>query len=540
MSSEENSTKPVQQPTGDGVSNTTVASAQSDTIGDTPTTDGQQALQPSQQTALSVAADPPAAPVTPVAPVVTTAAMDSATAVAAENQCSNCGHPMDGPFCGQCGQHEKSVIRFFGSVVMHFLDDIFGWDSRAGRTIVPLLFRPGFLTNEYIKGRRVHYVPPLRMYFIVSIIFFLALGFFTDDSVKELSKFQQSHSVEVADFNEQITTLQDKMAAPDYQQNESDKAQLESLIAKRDESLTETLKVMEELQQEIDQINQKRSQPGYVEKPEHELQLAAYETSLAMMTMNIGSESLEQKLAAIDAHMAKLETLRDAAKGEGAAAEAPYVAQIEGLKQQRRELEKVKEASPQTNELVGIEVNGGEPEFHFKLGKGFSFLTKEQNERLMDIGIQMELKAKAAFEQDAGPLIRQILSVLPQAMFVLLPIFALLLKLVYLFSRRFYMEHLTVALHSHAFIFVNLLVLAMLSTTYDWLAKPYPELASWVELALSGFALWIPIYLFLMQKRVYRQGIFMTTIKFFIVGFFYILLLSFTIAATAFWGLYKL
>ena len=39
-------------------------------------------------------------------------------------------------------------------------------------------------------------------------------------------------------------------------------------------------------------------------------------------------------------------------------------------------------------------------------------------------------------------------------MFVLIPLFALLLKLFYVFRRRLYMEHLIVALHSHAFLFL--------------------------------------------------------------------------------------
>ena len=38
--------------------------------------------------------------------------------------CGNCQFELDGPYCGRCGQPEQSMIRFFGSVIMHFLDDI--------------------------------------------------------------------------------------------------------------------------------------------------------------------------------------------------------------------------------------------------------------------------------------------------------------------------------------------------------------------------------------------------------------------------------
>ena len=91
--------------------------------------------------------------------------------VISKKNCENCGFELDGPFCGRCGQSERTTIKFFGSVIMHFLDDVFGYDSRAARTVFPLIFRPGFLTCEYFKGRRVHYVPPLRLYFFISIMF---------------------------------------------------------------------------------------------------------------------------------------------------------------------------------------------------------------------------------------------------------------------------------------------------------------------------------------------------------------------------------
>ncbi len=83
--------------------------------------------------------------------------------------CENCHAKVTGSFCSQCGQSIESTLRYFWSVILHLLDDIFSFDSRASRTIFPLMFKPGFLTNEYFAGRRVHYVPPLRLY--LSVLF---------------------------------------------------------------------------------------------------------------------------------------------------------------------------------------------------------------------------------------------------------------------------------------------------------------------------------------------------------------------------------
>jgi len=95
----------------------------------------------------------------------------------AENTCENCHQSINGPFCGQCGQQAESTLKYFWVVIMHLLDDIFSFDSRAARTLFPLVARPGFLTNEYFAGRRVHYVPPLRLYLFISIVFFITLNF---------------------------------------------------------------------------------------------------------------------------------------------------------------------------------------------------------------------------------------------------------------------------------------------------------------------------------------------------------------------------
>lgn len=118
-------------------------------------------------------------------------------------------------------------------------------------------------------------------------------------------------------------------------------------------------------------------------------------------------------------------------------------------------------------------------------------------------------------------------SAAPTVLFVLLPVFALLLKVFYLFKRRLYMEHLIVAMHSHAFLMLSMLVLVAL----DLLRGTLVPHAGWlsVPLALLRAAawIWIFLYLFLMQKRVYRQGWFMTAFKYCWIGLCYSILVSF-------------
>ncbi|TWG88388.1 Archaeal/vacuolar-type H+-ATPase subunit I [Luteimonas sp. J16] len=132
-----------------------------------------------------------------------------------------------------------------------------------------------------------------------------------------------------------------------------------------------------------------------------------------------------------------------------------------------------------------------------------------------------------------------LLGAVPSTLFVLLPIFALMLKVAYLFRRRLYMEHLIVAMHSHAFVFLVLLLVFTMMALEHWLAPGGGPLARVFGVAEGLLWLWIPVYLLLMQKRVYGQGWFMTLLKYFVIGTCYSILLSlgaaFTTVASLVW-----
>lgn len=114
---------------------------------------------------------------------------------------------------------------------------------------------------------------------------------------------------------------------------------------------------------------------------------------------------------------------------------------------------------------------------------------------------------------------------LPQTLFLLVPLFAVLLKLIYLFKRRLYMEHLIVALHSHAFLCIAILLLVLLGQLDDLFEPDHlgSAIARWLEIAVGA---WMPLYLWLTQKRVYAQGLVMTSLKFGVLGLCYLMLLS--------------
>ena len=123
----------------------------------------------------------------------------------------------------------------------------------------------------------------------------------------------------------------------------------------------------------------------------------------------------------------------------------------------------------------------------------------------------------ARLQEEPDLYVKALLSAIPTSLFVLMPVFALMLKLAYAFKRRLYMEHLIVALHSHAFLSLSLLLLFVL----EWIGTTWPAAETALNVLQIAIFAWMPLYLLLMQKRVYRQGWPMTLLKYLMLGFVY-------------------
>ena len=129
--------------------------------------------------------------------------------------------------------------------------------------------------------------------------------------------------------------------------------------------------------------------------------------------------------------------------------------------------------------------------------------------------------------QNPNLLVEQVFDILPATMFVLLPFVAMLFKFWYLFAKRYYVEHLIFALHNHAFIFVNLMLMFVADMTADRLnAMGVTIGGTAIEWLIVAMAVWIPLYLFISLRHVYRQNWFFTMIKFGMIGISYITLLG--------------
>jgi Protein of unknown function (DUF3667) len=92
-----------------------------------------------------------------------------------ESHCANCNAVLRGPYCSECGQKDQPLHRSVHHFVEEVAEGLLHFDSKFLRTARALLIRPGFLTNEFIAGRRARYVHPFRLLVIISIAFFACL-----------------------------------------------------------------------------------------------------------------------------------------------------------------------------------------------------------------------------------------------------------------------------------------------------------------------------------------------------------------------------
>ena len=364
----------------------------------------------------------------------------------AVGECSNCNAPLYGPYCHQCGQNQRSILRYIGHLALEVADEVFGFDARAWRTLWPLMLKPGYLTNEYIAGRRNSYVPPVRLYLIISVLTFFTLHLLSSDWLDM--------------ENPQLT-----------------------------------------VKEVSDSVRAEDGEAARVEDPDKEL---------------------------VDSRLASVEERDDLPE--------PVRKQVA---EARAAIESSRSEEPRAPDLnVSFNTSDGEyltiPILPEAANKLLEERQKYWSDRFNAANELRETDPAGAWSQQLA-LIRELaenlFDILPTLMFLLLPVFALILKVLYPLSRRYYMEHMILALHSHSFIFLTLLVVFVLNASTEWIGDAWPAFATGYIPVIGVFATlllwWIPIYLYITQLRVYRQGWFVTFCKFCLTGLLYMVLLLF-------------
>ncbi|NIP17476.1 MAG: DUF3667 domain-containing protein [Xanthomonadales bacterium] len=367
--------------------------------------------------------------------------------------CLNCGTGLRGPFCYYCGQPDRNFLRFFPALLREFMEDFLELDSRFVRTMKPLLFKPGRLTRDYLEGRRFRYTPPMRLYLISSIAFFVIAAMLSTNAIRVGSNEKGAGSeAPVVRFSFNDGGLQAHL-------EEAGVADSEAII----EAINRELAAMDQTEGEG------KVKDGNIGEDGDE---------------DLGEDGTSQK-------------------------ESFTTDQIQFNDR------------PWDRETNPVRIR---------------WLPQFVNDWINDEIEESPEKARG-IEENPRLIVEQIFDILPATMFVLLPVVALLFKFWYLFAKRYYIEHLIFALHNHSFVFVSLTLMLLLGIVGGMMGESglaAGRTATNVLIAVMG--VWVPLYMLISLRHVYRQNWFLTVLKFGLIGLSYVTLLGLVTSVVAILG----
>lgn len=373
-----------------------------------------------------------------------------------EGECANCGASLDGAFCAACGQKATVLRQPLHQFLGEAFTEYFGFDGRLWTSLRALLLHPGRLTRAYFAGQRVRYLRPLRLYLSATLLFFFLLSVL--DPVEQVQGLV-SRGLDT----EQQTGLRSAAARV---------AQIDSALTTFSANLVRRERLVDSLRTAADSVRR-------------------------------GATSAEE--------LAELENL-----GETVASARDSLGEYEGLDRRVRQLrwQRAQLAALPPDSMIRVEDWDRASQFIFpQNGVDINLPAWMPRSRPMQ-----QLMQSRTSEQRAAALadfVRNALGQLPTVMFLLLPVFALLLKLIYVRRGWFYSEHLVFALHTHAFAFLVFAVIAIL--------VGFGGDAVWATVAVRGLMLTLPVYFFVAQKRVYGQNWLKTGAKAVLLGGMYAL-----------------
>ena len=386
--------------------------------------------------------------------------------VAKTPDCPNCGTPLHGQYCWQCGQRSRVRLITLWELLRDAVGDLFELDSRLWRSLKPLLFRPGLLTSDYLAGRRARYMPPFRMYLVLSIIFFLVWN---------------------------LNSGEIQVTPPD----------------------TETVsEAIGEQLSELEQLQRQDPDPARQEKIDR--------LNMVMDRLNIDDEPGQPndngRRIVLDG--GSIEGEPDATRVDAVSAASPYEDTIDNV-----QLESVDETVPVEPEAEVTEAA------RKKSSKGWSCEKWKIDSELdwMDEWNERINTACKKMERDQGEsFAKAMFNNLPAMMFVFLPLLALALKVLYVGSGRYYVEHLLFTVHYHAFFFLIVTLTIIVHSSQDLLRLP-----DWLIGIFTGVVIVYiqPVYLYKALHRVYQHGHIATFIRWCLLSVAYVVAMLTTMLA---------
>ena len=387
-----------------------------------------------------------------------------------EGVCANCGTELQGPVCHNCGQHADAYHRPVRGLLGEIIEGVFSLDGRVARTIPNLLGRPGRVTRGFLKGHRARYMPPFRLYIIASLIFFLlAPGF--DDWANGWGEGDMGRAVQI-------------MAPGEFA--EQARAEIEADIQAQVESGEMTEAEAAEARATLDALTDRfvggtsEPEPGTDPAPGAP-EVEAIQTPSTQTVGDPVGDGDE------DASLGRLEFSVD--RGDGG--EAIELGEVESPEEVLRFFAPEDFGEPAPDSFLPLSVR------------------RFMGERFAEVNA------------DPQRWLERAQSWVPRIMFVMVPIYALLLSLVYSWRRRFFFyDHLVVSLHFHSALFMSMALASLIG-------------GGWAFFALLIYS---NVYLYRLNRVVYARGRFSSIVRTVTLDFLYSIVLTFALVAVLLLG----
>ncbi len=348
-----------------------------------------------------------------------------------DKNCLNCNAIVYGRYCHICGQENIETKESVKHLFIHFFQDITHFDGKFFSSLKYLIFHPGFLSREYMVGRRNSYLNPVRFYVFTSFVFFLVFFSLFNSHPKTTQSMTISTGKDSLTYDEIKTA--DSLTYKKF---------IDKVVANDSKMVFAYNK--EKYLQYLDTTTNKK------EKME-----LGDGNSFSFNKSDIEESSIEKKSWISKLFLKKLKTIYKDYKGDMAAASNVF---------------------------------------------------------------------KDKFQHS-----------IPQLLFVSLPLFALLLKLLYFRCKQFYyVNHAIFAIHFFIFVFVALLAYFGI----DALAK-LPHL-SWLQFINIIIVIGIFFYSYKAMRNFYQQGRGKTILKFMLLNILNFFLLSFLFIAFLLLTIFKI
>ena len=126
----------------------------------------------------------------------------SKTPLRIDKTCQNCNYVVENKFCPNCGQENTDTRKTFHHLFVHFFEDLTHYENSFWKTIRNLLLKPASLTKEYLSGKRLSYLAPVRLYIFISFVtFFMIAVIPSNTDADDIIKNDQKVKVPITDKN---------------------------------------------------------------------------------------------------------------------------------------------------------------------------------------------------------------------------------------------------------------------------------------------------------------------------------------------------